>query len=94
LAFFLAVSTNVGDHVDVHKKAAELEAVQQLRAAKHERDLKSLEPLEWMLDEVFNSLQPTEDDYMRRHLVIERLNNLVRVLDTCQGWSDFSIHLP
>lgn len=80
-----AVSTNVGDHVDVHKKAAELEAVQQLRAAKHERDLKSLEPLEWMLDEVFNSLQPTEDDYMRRHLVIERLNNLVRVLDTCQG---------
>ncbi|KAG0567913.1 hypothetical protein KC19_7G171200 [Ceratodon purpureus] len=81
----LRLSTNVDDDVDVIKKAAELEAAQELRAAKHERDPKSLEPLEWMLDEVFNSLQPTEDDYMRRHHVIERLNNLVRVLDTCQG---------
>ncbi|XP_024384294.1 uncharacterized protein [Physcomitrium patens] len=80
-----AGKTNPGDHVDVLKRAAESEAAHQKRTVMYEGDSKIMEPLERMLDDIYNSLQPTEDDYRRRQLVIERLNDLVRSLDSCQG---------
>ena len=78
-------SPNAGNPVCAGKLAAELDAEFQQQCASNPWDCTALAPLEWMLNEVVTSLQPSSDDYSRRHYVILRLSNLVQSLDSCKG---------
>jgi DNA polymerase sigma len=69
----------------VAQEAAEMEAKYQSVFLAPEWNEDSIQPLEWMLRDVYGALQPTEEDYFRRIHVIQRLSNLFQSLDGCKG---------
>ena len=81
----VSAGTFSGNSKCASKTAAELDTKYEKQVMDGDGVNNSMDPLEWMLNEVVGSLQPTEDDYLRRQYVIHHLSDLVQSLDICKG---------